>query len=295
MIGLSPEFIARLDRLRLAVRWVRAGHGLGGRFPLHRRGSSIEFDDYASYTPGDDIRAIDWPLYARLDRLFVKTYKEEITLSVELVLDATASMALPTPRKFERAAHLALSLGAIALAGGHRVRMTWIAPGEIVGSAWIRHRRDFFREAGILLEPLRARGTVSWRDWMRRAAITRRWRGGQVIFLTDGMVRLPELFGGLQELLARHLEIKLLQILSPEELMPSRLIRSGMLVDAETGRTHQLADQPEVLTRAMAEHNEAIARFCTRHGIRFAQHGLDESLDACLTKTLTAHGFLVTG
>ena len=75
---LTPQFISRLEALRLSVRWVRGGHKIGGRFPINRKGSSIEFADYAPYYPGDDIRAIDWNLYARLDRLFVKTYKEEI-------------------------------------------------------------------------------------------------------------------------------------------------------------------------------------------------------------------------
>ncbi|MBI4342450.1 MAG: DUF58 domain-containing protein, partial [Candidatus Omnitrophica bacterium] len=72
---LTPSFINRLETLELSVKWVRAGHKLGGRFPINRRGSSVEFADYTSYSPGDDIRAIDWNLYARLDRLFVKTYK----------------------------------------------------------------------------------------------------------------------------------------------------------------------------------------------------------------------------
>ena len=93
---LTPAFIHRLETLQLSVRWVRAGHTVGGRFPINRRGSSVEFADYAPYCAGDDIRAIDWNLYARLDRLFVKTYKEEIALSVEIIIDATASMGLPT-------------------------------------------------------------------------------------------------------------------------------------------------------------------------------------------------------
>src|SRR3989338_8070956 len=89
---LTPQLINRLEALELSVKWVRAGTSLGGRVPINRRGSSIEFADYAPYYPGDDIRAIDWSLYARLERLFVKTYKEEIELTVEVLVDATSSM-----------------------------------------------------------------------------------------------------------------------------------------------------------------------------------------------------------
>ena len=123
---LTPQFIGRLEARELAVKWVRAGHKLGGHFTVNRRGSSIEFADYSAYSPGDDIRAIDWNLYARLDKLFVKTYKEEVALTVELIVDATASMALPTPDKFERAGRLAISIGYIGLADHHHMRLSWV-------------------------------------------------------------------------------------------------------------------------------------------------------------------------
>ena len=64
-VALDPALLRKLDVLRLGVRWVRWGTRSGGRFAINRRGSSIEFADYAAYTPGDDIRAIDWNLYAR--------------------------------------------------------------------------------------------------------------------------------------------------------------------------------------------------------------------------------------
>ena len=92
---LTPTYISRLEALQLSVKWVRSGTKLGGRFPINRRGSSVEFADYAAYYAGDDIRAIDWNLYARLERLFIKTYHEQIELSVEIIIDATGSMGLP--------------------------------------------------------------------------------------------------------------------------------------------------------------------------------------------------------
>lgn len=288
---LNPKFINRLEALQLSVRWVRAGNKLGGRFPINRRGSSVEFADYTAYSPGDDIRAIDWNMYARLDRLFIKTYKEEIELTVELLIDATASMSLPVPDKFERAKRVAISLGYVALAEGHHVRLHWIRPGLLEAHPWFYHRSDLFRMVEQADE-VHAHGEIEIAGWVRRAVHAYRMHGGQAILITDGMNRPAELFQALHTLTVRNLEVKVIQILSHQELHPARLFRAGMLVDVESGMTHQLAYSPAELERAVAEHNEMLVRFCKRQGIAFAQHRLDEPLDGFITKTLPERGFL---
>ncbi len=288
---LEPAFLARLEALHLSVRWVRWGSRFGGRFSINRRGSSIEFADYTAYAPGDDIRAIDWSLYARLDRLFVKTYKEEVELGLEVMVDATASMGLPTPRKFERACQLALCLAYIGLAGHHHVRMSWIAAGTPRAGAWAFHRADLARLTKQA-EALAPAGQIRLGDWMRNTLPVLRMRGGQAIVISDCMAPLADCFHALRLITKRHLEAKVIQLLSAEELEPSRLFRGGVLVDSETGATHELSYSPAELTRAMMEHNEQLARFCKRNGIPFAQHRLDEPLERFVLKTLPARGFL---
>ena len=288
---LTQRYVSRLETLQLSVRWVRAGHALGGRFAVNRRGTSVEFADYVAYCAGDDIRAIDWNLYARLDRLFVKTYKEEVALSLELIVDATGSMGLPVAEKFERATQVAVSLGYIAVTDRHRVRMSWLRPGRITASPWFHRRLDLFRMAGWAAAAS-AEGQASLADWMYRAAVSLRMRGGQAILVTDGMARPEDFFRALHVLLVRNLEVKVIQVLSPQELHPAALMRAGTLVDAETGATHQLAYSPAELDRAVADHNDVLARFCKRHGVLFAQHRLNEPLESFITKTLPLRGFL---
>ncbi len=288
---LTPQFIGRLEALQLSVRWVRAGHKLGGQFVVNRRGSSIEFADYTAYAAGDDIRAIDWNLYARLDRLFIKTYKEEIALSVELIVDSTASMGLPTTEKFERAKRLAVSLGYVGLTGRHHVRLNWLKPGSIAASPWFHHRSDLIRLAERA-EATSVGGHITLSDWMRRAVVTARMHGGQAIVITDGMVKPADFFRALHTLTVRNIEVKVIQVITPQELHPAKLFRGSTIVDVETGTTHQLAYSSAELDRAVAEHNEQLAQFCKRHGIPFAQHRLDEPLESFITKILPARGFL---
>lgn len=288
---LTPALISRLEALQLSVKWVRAGNRMGGRFPINRRGSSVEFADYAPYYAGDDIRAIDWNLYARLERLFVKTYKEEVALSVELIVDATASMGLPTMDKFDRATQLAVSLGYIGLTEHHHMRLSWVRPGPLTSTPWFHQRSDLFRMADLAASA-QLGGQVTLADWVCRAAVALRIHGGQAILMTDGMVQPADFFRAVHLLMVKNLEVKVIQVLTPQELHPAKLLRGGQLVDSETGATHQLAYSPAELDRAVAEHNELLARFCKRHGIPFAQHRLDESLETFITQRLPVHGFL---
>lgn len=135
-------------------------------------------------------------------------------------------------------------------------------------------------------------GPVALAEWVRRAAISLRMHGGQAIVVTDGMVRPAEFFQALHLLAIRNLEVKVIQVISPQELHPAQLSRAGMVVDAETGDTHQLAYSTAELEQAVTGHNELLARFCKRHGIAFAQHRLDESLASFVTNVLPHRGFL---
>ena len=307
----GSALLARLEALRLSVRQVRWGARLGGRFVVSRRGSSIEFADYLPYSPGDDIRSIDWKLYARLDRLFVKTYKEEVELTVELIVDATASMGLPTPQKFRRACELALCLASVGFAGRHHVRASWIAPGDRGGTVraaeevaqqaraaprpsatpWFTHRADLTRLAQWMSRPAPA-GAVTMRPWMQQTIPALRIRGGQALLISDWMCPLADAFEALHLLRRKHVEVKVIQVLSPQELEPARLFRGGVLIDSETGLTHELAYSASELTQAVLEHNERLARFCKRYGMPFAQARADEPLEEFVLKTLPSRGFL---
>src|SRR5512140_1841924 len=91
---LDERILHRLGRLRLVARRVRAGQMKGERRST-KRGTSIEFADYRDYVPGDDLRRVDWNVYARTERPYVKLHEEEEDLAVHVLLDASASMDWP--------------------------------------------------------------------------------------------------------------------------------------------------------------------------------------------------------
>jgi len=119
---LSPQLLAQLERLELVTRKIFRGR-LKGERKSRRKGQSVEFADFRNYVPGDDIRFIDWNLYARLDRLFLKLFLEEEDLHFYTLIDASTSMDFGDPSKLYFAKQLAAALGFVGLCRADRVRV----------------------------------------------------------------------------------------------------------------------------------------------------------------------------
>src|SRR5271166_6452157 len=159
MFGISdeftPGFLARLEKLRIRTRQRYAGLGRGMHLSP-KRGSSLEFNDYRHYSSGDDFRYIDWGLYGRTDKLYIKLFKEEEDLLTYIFLDASASMAYPrSDRKFAAAVATALAVAYVALAAGDRVMLRVLggsgAPAAALGFVYGRHRIvDLARTLGAI-------------------------------------------------------------------------------------------------------------------------------------------------
>ncbi|MBA2757676.1 MAG: DUF58 domain-containing protein, partial [Chloroflexi bacterium] len=108
-------FLRQLERLLLLMRSPVRGGLKGGRRSV-KRGQSVEFADYREYTLGDDLRQLDWNVYARLEKLFVKLFVEEEDVTITLLIDASTSMASGHPQKLLFAKRAAAALGYIGLA-----------------------------------------------------------------------------------------------------------------------------------------------------------------------------------
>src|SRR3990172_7923871 len=114
--------LRKLEQLSLVASRVRAGQMKGERRST-KRGTSIEFADYRDYVAGDDLRRLDWNVYARLERPFVKLFEEEEDLAVHVLVDISASMdwGEAETHKLRYALRMAGAIGAVALAAGDRL------------------------------------------------------------------------------------------------------------------------------------------------------------------------------
>lgn len=280
---MGPETLARLERLDLASRKVFAGK-LPGERRSKRRGQSVEFDDYRDYTPGDDLRRLDWNVFARLDRFLIKLYRAEEDLGLHILIDASASMLAggdEHPTKLLFAHRLALALAFIGLVRQNRVRVAAFGAAEPVTLRPLRGRHEVRRVAEFLLDSLRTAerqrlgASGEGGEALERACRVfgaSRVGGGLVVFITDALIADTDaLRRGLRWLAAPGgVDVTLIRTLTRAELDPARSAGSGLvgdlrLVDAETLRGTEVTVSPALLAayRARAEaHAEAVARAC---------------------------------
>ena len=226
----DEAFLRQLERLLLLMRSPVRGGLKGGRRSV-KRGQSVEFADYRDYAPGDDLRQLDWNVYARLERLFVKLFVEEEDVTVTLLVDASASMASGRPEKLLFAKRAAAALGYIGLASEDRVAVSAL-------SGRIARRRNALRGSGRVFRLLADLSAIQVADGptdlvaaARHAAAQLHGRG-VVVLLSDLLD--PNADRIIRELAATGSELIVLHILSPDELDPA-LEGDLRLVDAETG------------------------------------------------------------
>jgi len=252
---LDDDFIARCEKLSLISRAVAHGRIRGER-RSRRRGFSTEFADYRDYAPGDDLRYLDWNIYGRLDRLFIKLFEEEEDLTVCILLDTSESMVSGDPEKFRYARQVAAALGIVALSTGDRVGI-WPFDSDL---------RTPFR-------PLRGRRhgplMLKWLedlDCGEGTGLERSLRSFQAVAPSRGMVILiSDLLdpGGTTDVLkliaGGRRDSYVFHLLSPDELDP-QVAGDLRLVDIEDRTTTEIS-----VTRALLDgYRDTVAEFLSR-------------------------------
>jgi uncharacterized protein (DUF58 family) len=297
---LTLELIRRLEQFELlAAR--RAKSSAKGERRSRARGQSVEFADYREYVPGDDLRYLDWNLYGRLERLFLKLYEEERELPVRIFLDASESMTFGSPRKFDFARQVAAAIGYVALCGYDRVSVIPfparigagngadpLAPAELAARGGLRSVRG--RRSAISffsnLSALTAQGPADLNQALRRGALEARQTGLAVV-LSD-FLDPAGYEAGVGALVGRGFQVDLVQILAPEELSPFTFGDLRM-VDAETGATQDVTFgryRLKAYRQTVENYIQRLREYSQRHGVNFFTTTSSTSLEELLLKQL---------
>jgi uncharacterized protein (DUF58 family) len=287
---LEPEFLARLERLEIATRRLRRGVQRGERRSV-RRGSSVEFADHRPYGAGDDLRFLDWNLYARLDKLMTKLFHDEEDLQIHLVLDRSASMDFGDPTKALVAKRVLAALGYVALAALNRVTL-W-SPGE--GADLVVKNLRGTRSANRLFDALERAtvgGATGLDDSLRRWVNTRRPRG--ILILASDLLHPDGSWEHLRSIVRGGLEPYCVRILTPAEEDPS--IEGDLrLIDSEDESAVDITITPALLRRyhiAREDYDRRLDQFCRSRQIVLAPARTDTPLETLVLESLRRKGLL---
>ncbi len=281
----DSAFLAKLEQLALLARRLHRGTQRAER-RSRQIGASLEFADYRNYAWGDEPRTIDWAVYARLDRLFVKLFEQERDLDVHFLVDASASLRLG--EKLAQASRVAAALGYIALANLDRVNVAWFDATLGADTGLLRGKSNFHAILDFLRTPPPAPAPTALLPSLR-AFCQRMKRRGLAFVISDFFD--PTGYEEALSLLRHHqFEAHVIQVLDPAELHPT--LRGDLrLTDCESQATWEVTATDSLVRAYEAEAARFLAEleaFCLRRGLGYAQAPSDVPFEDLVLRVLRA-------
>lgn len=286
----TPGFFRRLQQLKIETRKSYLGSRQGSHISK-RRGHGLEFSDYRTYVPGDDFRHIDWGVYGRTDRLYVKEFREEQELQVLFLVDTSRSMAYPEGEgKFELAKNLAVSLAYVALADGDTAVLSFL--GKELSPRYVG-----VRALPRLIELSRKvnSGGQSSLDLEVRKALGRIRLPGKCFLVSDLLMPMEEIVSACEQVCSKNFELSVIQVLAPSEIDLMTDTSSSVLVDAESGDSIELSLSPGLASdykKILARHIQDIERYTSSREIGYALVSSEKSVQQVVLNTLPELGIL---
>ncbi len=287
---LSNEFIAKLEQLELVSRKIFVGRMKGER-KSKRRGQSVEFADYRNYVVGDDLRFLDWNIYGRLDKLFIKLFLEEEDLHFYVLIDNSVSMDFGDPTKLHYAKQIAAALGFIGLINHDRVMVETFNDNLDQKIGPVRGRTQYWRVMDFLLK-LEPHGGTHSGESAKSFAVQNTGKG-IVVMLSDFMDK-DGYEDALRYLVARNMDIYAIQILSKEEVDPE-LAGDLRLVDSEDEDVADITVSAPLLKRYKQNLESfcgGLKEWCARRSISYIFTTNDRPFDQLVLNYLRRRGLL---
>ena len=288
---LDAGFLAMLEARDLKVRDPMNGL-FGGNRRSKTYGSSAEFADFREYVPGDDLRRIDWNLYGRFEKLFLKLFVDERQLHHRIYLDASASMDWGKPSKADTALKLAAAMGYMAVSAMDRVSFFAVHKKDCVSMTQTVMGRDAFYRAADALNKLKFYGDGD----LGTAITTDRniGHGDGLSFIISDFLSDTDWKSAVDRLLFHKREVHLIQVLSPDEIAPGmtgKLFLQDSEAEKEDDPRNYRAEMSRATVKAYKEafqwHQQDIRDFCASRNVGFISVCTDQRVEQMLFKNAT--------
>ena len=287
---LSAEFMTKLDRLEILSRKIFVGRMKGER-RSKRKGESVEFADYRNYVVGDDLRFLDWNIYARLNSLLIKLFMEEEDLNVTILFDCSRSMDWGQPNKALYVKRVVAALAYIGLINYDRVNLHAYSTALTHEMRGIRGRRMVARVIDFL-KNVPPEGGSHFSEVARRFAL--RHQGKGVCIVISDFMDKGGYADGFRYLLSRDLDLYAIQVLSPEEIDPG-LAGDLKLLDIEDDDVAEVTVSQLLLKKYKAmltAYCTELKDYCTRRGITYLFTSTRVAFDTLVLSYLRQRGLL---
>ena len=265
-----PDFLTKLEYLSIMSKRVFRGSLLAQRRTM-QLGSGIEFSDHREYATGDDLRYLDWNVYARHGDLLLKRFQEEQDLHVYLMIDCSRSMGFGSPPKFDLARQLTAALAYIALADLDRIAVVAYA-NDIISEFPVTRGKARILALMKYLESLSTIGTDTNLSKAVQGLLHRGTRNGLVVVLSD-LFDQNGFSRGFDQLRSRRFEAHVLQLHDPKEADP-KLLGDAELEDVENGSIRMVTINERMLRRykhLVTDHQTSVRDYCRRYGLSCTQ------------------------
>lgn len=291
----SPSFLRRLDRLRINVTGGTGHHPGNNPVANATQDSGLEFAKHRPYSPGDDLRHIDWNALARHDAKLIKTFRAEREAPLHVLVDTSASMATPADDgKLEAAVGIATALAYISLRNRDPVRVAALdASGAHPVAPLLRHPN----RVGLVADGLRAAKPAGATDLDNASthylASTR--LPGVAVVVSDFLVPPENYQGALKRLQAAGYAVAVVRVLGGREREPLANTRRVRLYDVESRRERIIDLSPRhraLYQRALQDHVDGLRGWCTRGAIPFCLVDTAAPPSVALTSVMTQAGIL---
>ena len=283
------DFLTRLEYLSITSKRVFRGQLLAQRRTM-QMGSGIEFSDHREYNSGDDLRYLDWNIYARHGDLLLKRFQEEQDLHVYLMLDCSRSMSFGTPAKFDLARHLVAALAYIALADLDRVAIIAYANGIFTELPMTRGKARILPIMKFLDE-LPSSGDDTNLEKAVQGLLHRGARTGMAVVVSD----LFDEHGfqkGLDQLRYRRFDAHVIQLHDPREADPA-LLGDAELVDIESESVRKVTVTGRNLKKykqLFTDHQTAVREYCCTWNLGCTQSPSDIRFDDLIMRMMRESG-----
>lgn len=287
---LTAEFMNKLDQLEILSRKIFVGRMKGER-RSKRKGQSVEFADYRNYVVGDDLRFLDWNIYARLERLLIKLFMEEEDLNVTVLFDLSRSMDWGEPHKGLYVKRVAAALAYIGLVNYDRVSLYGYSNTLSHEMRGIRGRR-LVSQVLRFLQDAEFGGESYFSEVARRFSLRHRGRG--VVILISDFMDKGGYADGMRYLIGRDLDLYAIQVLSPGEIDPT-LTGDLKLVDIEDEDVAEVTISQPLLKKyksILTSYCTELKDYCTRRGVTYMFTSTTVGFDTLVMTYLRQRGLI---